>query len=141
MSNLRIMNNAAKSKWRFVWVLPIAILIITALPKIFGVAFMVDNMEAAGMGHMTLLVGIIELSCVIVFLVPQTRKIGFLLTTAYIGGIIAAEWISPTQNPVPGIVLQTLLWVGVYFEYPEMFRLASTPSESNHRRQQEMSTT
>ena len=139
MSNLRIMNNASKSKWRFIWILPVAILIITALPKIFGIAFMVDNMEAAGMGHMTLLVGLIELSCVIVFLVPQTRKIGFLLTTAYIGGIIAAEWISPTQNPVPGIVLQILLWIGVYFEYPEMFRASPTEGVTRHEQHPEAS--
>lgn len=120
------MNHITKSKWRFIWALPIAVLTITALPKIFEMEFMVANMQAAGMGHMTLLVGIIELSCVIVFLVPQTRKVGFLLVTAYIGGIIAAEWISPTQNPAAGIVLQILLWIGVYLEYPEVF--TATPA-------------
>ena len=141
MSDLRITNDVAKSKWRFIWVLPIAALIITAVPKILSMEFMVTNMEAAGMGHMTFLVGIIELACVIVFLVPQSRKVGFLLTTAYIGGIIAAEWISPTQNPAPGIVLQTLLWIGVYFEYPEMFKQHATSSAPAPRQTREMSTT
>ncbi|WGK66237.1 hypothetical protein [Croceiramulus getboli] len=113
------MNNK-KSKWRFIWVLPILILIVTAVPKIIGMEFMMNNMTDAGMGHMTFLVGIIELSCVIIFLIPSLRRIGFLLLVAYCGGIIATQWASG-MSVIPGIVVQTLLWVGMRFEKPEFF--------------------
>lgn len=114
--------NDKKSKWRFIWVIPILLLIITAVPKVIGMSFMVNNMEAAGMGHMTFLVGIIELLCVLVFLIPKTRNIGFLLVVAYTGGIIAAEWVA--HKPViPGIVVMVLLWIGMRFENPTFFKM------------------
>lgn len=111
-----------KSKWRFIWVLPILILIVTAVPKIISMQFMVDNMAEAGMGHMTFPVGIIELLCVIVFLIPKFRNIGFLLLVAYSGGIIATQWASG-MSVVPGLVVQILLWVGMFFENRSWFRL------------------
>lgn len=119
--SLDAMNNH-RSKWRFVWVLPILILIITAIPKVIGMEFMVNNMEAGGMGHMTFLVGIIELLCVLIFLIPQTRNIGFFLIVAYTGGIICAEWISG-EPVIPGIVVQILMWIGMRFERPDFFEI------------------
>ena len=116
------MNRPKRSKLRFIWILPIAILIITAVPKIIGMEFMVNNMQEAGMGHMTFLVGIIELVCVIVFLIPKTRNVGFLLIVAYAGGIIASEWAA-NQPIIPGIVVQTLMWVGMYFENEQLFKI------------------
>ena len=110
-----------KSKWRFIWVLPILILIVTAVPKIISMQFMVDNMAEAGMGHMTLPVGIIELLCVIVFLIPKFRNVGFLLLVAYSGGIIATQWASG-MSVVPGLVVQVLLWVGMFFENRSLFQ-------------------
>lgn len=119
--SLDAMNNT-RSKWRFVWALPILILIITAVPKLIGMEFMVNNMADAGMGHMTLWVGIIEISCVILFLIPLTRYVGFLFTVAYVGGIICAQWVAG-MSVVPGIVIQILLWVGMRFEKPEFFEI------------------
>ena len=113
---------AMQSKWRFIWVVPIALLIITAVPKIFSFEFMVNNMAEAGMGHMTFWVGLIEMGCVIIFLIPKTRNIGFLLVTAYTGGIIAAEWAAH-KTVAPGLVIAILLWVGMYFENPGFFQL------------------
>ncbi len=111
-----------KSKWRFIWILPIMILVITAIPKLIGMEFMIQNMTDAGMGHMTFGVGLIEILCVIVFLIPRTRNLGFLLLVAYSGGIIATEWAA--QKPViPGILVQVLLWIGMYFENPNHFAL------------------
>ena len=117
-----MINKSKRSKLRFIWILPIAILIITAVPKVIGMEFMVNNMQEAGMVHMTFLVGIIELVCVIVFLIPKTRNIGFLLVVAYSGGIIATEWAAH-EPIIPGVLVQSLLWIGMYFENPGLFKL------------------
>lgn len=114
------------SKWRWIWILPVAVLTASAIPKILHLGVMVENLSAGGMAHMIVPLGILELSCVIVFLVPPTRKIGFLLLTAYVGGIIAAEWIGG-QPPIAGIVIQSLLWTGMYFENPALFRRSADP--------------
>lgn len=110
-----------KSKLRFIWAVPMLLLIITAVPKILSMEFMVDNMNEAGMGHMTLWVGLIELTCVILFLIPKTRNIGFLLCVAYTGGIIAAEWAAG-KTVIPGLLIQSLLWIGMYYENPKIFQ-------------------
>ena len=114
--------NSKPSKWRYLWAISIALLIITSVPKILSIEFMVNNMREAGFGHMTFWVGVIELSCVIVFLIPKTRNIGFLLCVAYAGGILAAEWVAQ-KSVVPGLVVQIFLWIGMYFENPKLFAL------------------
>jgi len=118
-----------KLKWRFIWVLPILLFFATGIPKLLQLDFMVENMTEGGMAHMILSVGIIEVVCAIIFLIPKTRKIGFLLCTAYIGGIITAEWIMG-EPPIPGIIMQILLWLGIYFEYPQFFQI-KTPAIVN----------
>lgn len=110
-----------KSKFRFIWIIPILLLIATAIPKIIGLDFMDENMTNIGLGHMIFSVGIIEFLCAIVFLIPQSRKIGFFLCVAYIGGIITAQWTSNSFNL--GVIMQVLLWVGMYFEDKELFQL------------------
>ncbi|MEM9981116.1 MAG: DoxX family protein [Bacteroidota bacterium] len=111
-----------QNKLRFIWVIPLLLLTISGSAKVLQLDFMVANMTEAGMNHMILGVGIIELLCVIVFLVPKTRTIGFLLCTAYCGGIIAAEWAAG-QVPIPGIAVTALLWIGMFFEKKAFFEI------------------
>lgn len=115
-----------KSKWRYIWVLPILFLTASSIPKIFTMDFMVSSMETTGLSNIEttlILLGIIELLCVIIFLIPRTRNLGFLLTTAFIGGVIATEWMEPTSSPITGILLEVLLWIGMYFENPDFFKI------------------
>ncbi len=83
---------------------------------------MLENMANAGMGHMTSYLGYVSLACVATFLFPKTRLLGFLLLTAYIGGIIASHLIAQDGNFI-GVILQTLLWIGAYFEFKEMVKV------------------
>lgn len=94
-------------------------LITAAIPKLIGVESMVAEAESQGIGHLFLASAIIELVCAAVFLVPGTRRIGFFLCVAYIGGIIATNWITLKFNM--GVPMQILLWVGMYFEDKALF--------------------
>ncbi|MEL6919096.1 MAG: hypothetical protein AAFO99_15370, partial [Bacteroidota bacterium] len=60
---------------------------------------------------------------VLLFLIPDTRRVGFLCCTAYIGGVIAANLIGK-EPPIPGLLMQVLLWIGMYLEAPEFFRIS-----------------
>ncbi|WP_046756022.1 hypothetical protein [Kordia jejudonensis] len=110
-----------KSKWRFIWVIPILLLTLTAIIELLGTEALIKEMTKKGMSHMLNLLALLKLICVFAFLIPKTRRIGFLLCTAYIGGIIASNWMTH-EPPIPGIVLQTLLWIGAYFEFPDYFK-------------------
>ncbi|WP_299213357.1 hypothetical protein [uncultured Aquimarina sp.] len=111
-----------KSKWRFVWMLPMLLLTVTALVELLQVESLVKEMDTKGMSHMLNYLAIVKLFCIAVFLYPKTRHIGFLLCTAYIGGIIASNWMTH-EPPIPGVVLMVLLWIGVYFEFPHFFKI------------------
>lgn len=117
------MNNRNKSNWRYLWVLPILMLIVSSIPKILSMEFMVENMEASGAEISLPLLGAIELLCAIIFIIPRTRNIGFLLVTAFLGGVISAEWMAPPHMPITGVILQILLWAGMYFENPDFFKM------------------
>ena len=98
-------------------------MIIVAIPKLIGVESMAAQAESAGIGHMFLPTAIIELICAAFFLIPSTRRIGFFLCVAYIGGIMATNWFEKSFNM--GIVLQILLWIGMYFEDKDLFRIGN----------------
>ena len=72
-----------------------------------------------GFGHlglresMMLPLAILELSCVVVYLVPPTAVLGAVLLTGYIGGAILAHW--RVGDPfLPQIVLGLMVWLGLY---------------------------
>lgn len=75
--------------------------------------------------------GTVELLSAVILLIPKTRTIGFFLSTAFIGGIIAMEWMEPSASPVTGILLQVLLWAGMYFENPYLFRIPTEPVKAS----------
>ena len=74
-------------------------------------------------GSKALPIGIIEILCVVVFLIPKTNNLGFFLMASYLGGAIATEWVNFGQAPIPGVTLNTLLWIGMYLRKPSIFGL------------------
>jgi hypothetical protein len=67
--------------------------------------------------------GALELTCVIVYLIPQTAVLGAILVTGYIGGIIATHVRIGDFAIVPFIVIGVLIWLGLFFRYPKLRRL------------------
>ena len=56
---------------------------------------------------------VLELSCVVVYLIPATSVLGAILLTGYIGGTICTTW--RVGDPfVLNIVLGVLVWLGLY---------------------------
>ena len=55
----------------------------------------------------------LEISCVVVYLIPATSVLGAILLTGYIGGAICTHW--RVGDPFfPQIVLGILVWLGLY---------------------------
>ena len=73
-----------------------------------------------------LTIGVIELVCLALFLVPQTSVFGALLLTGYLGGAIATH--VRVGNPLFSHVLfpiyvALLLWGGLYLREPRLREL------------------
>lgn len=78
------------------WVLSglIALFMVGAsvTPKVMGMAAATDALEVVGWPlKYTLLIGLIELGCTVLFLVPATALLGAVLMTGLLGGALAAN--------------------------------------------------
>ena len=68
-------------------------------------------------------IGIIQLICVVLYLVPRTAVLGALLLTGYLGGAVASQLrvgaplLSHTLFP---IYVAALLWGGLYLREPRL---------------------
>jgi hypothetical protein len=57
--------------------------------------------------------GVIELSCVVLYLVPQTAVLGAVLLTGYLGGAVATH-VRVADMFLPPLVLGVIVWLGLY---------------------------
>ena len=79
-------------------------------------------------------IGLIELACLVTYLIPRTRVLGAVLWTGYLGGAIATH--VRLENPLFSHVLfpiyvAALLWGGLWLLSPRLrnFFFESSPSE------------
>ena len=78
------------------WVLSglVALFLVAAssVPKLLALEAAIEPMEVVGWPlKYLLLIGLIELGCMVLFLIPQTALLGGVLTTALLGGSLAAN--------------------------------------------------
>ena len=104
---------------------------VAALFLAFDTILKVLRLDAAVQGTTSLgypadtvlLIGIIELVCLVLYLVPRTSVLGALLMTGYLGGAIATHVriSSPllTHTLFP-IYVALLLWGGLYLREPRL---------------------
>lgn len=64
-------------------------------------------------------IGILELTCVLVYLVPRTTFLGSVLVTAYLGGAVATH-VRVSDAFFAPVVLGILVWVGLYLREPRL---------------------
>jgi len=80
--------------------------------------------QAASMGFDSgtfWLIGLIELVCLVLFLMPRTAFLGSLLLIAYMGGAIATH-LQHQQPVFIAVVVETLIWVSLFLRFPILVR-------------------
>lgn len=97
------------------------IVLFTIFGKLTFQPNVVDPMQAMGLNenHIYIL-AIIEIIALVLYVIPKTVKIGFLLLTAYYGGAIAFNLTSPVDM-IPAIVFTIIIWVLTYIRMPSIF--------------------
>ncbi len=65
-------------------------------------------LESAALG-----IGILEIACVVIYLLPQTAMLGAILLTGYLGGATATH-VRIGDPFIPPIVAGVLVWAGLY---------------------------
>ena len=98
--------------------LAVLFLAFDAAMKLFRMAPAVEGTTQLGYPESAILpIGLIQLACLIVYLVPRTSVLGAILWTGYLGGAIATHvrvgspLVSHTLFP---IYVAALLWAGLW---------------------------
>jgi hypothetical protein len=65
---------------------------------------------------------ILELACVVVYMIPATAVLGAILLAGYLGGAILTHWRVGDPVIIP-IVLGLLVWLGIYLREPRLKEL------------------
>lgn len=94
----------------------------SAVDKIFLSAHAMEISGIVGIAPMAYrLLGIVELLSVVLFLIPRTGVLGFLLLTAYMGGAIATH-LQHNQGVVFPAAFEAAIWIGAVFRFPELIQ-------------------
>ena len=91
-------------------------------PKLLGMPVAEETLAALGWppGY-SMMIGIIELTCVVLYLFPRTSLLGAILMTGLLGGAIATQLRA--QNPLFSHVLfsfyiAAFMWGGLWLRMP-----------------------
>jgi hypothetical protein len=95
--------------------LPVLMVLFSSVMKLMKMAAVVEGFARAGVPERLIIpVGVIELVCVIVYVIPQTAVLGAILMTGLLGGAtITTLRIGDPTYPMP-VVLGMLAWGGLF---------------------------
>lgn len=66
--------------------------------------------------------GLVELACLALYLIPRTVVLGTLLLTGYLGGAVLANIIGRSDF-IHALVVGLIVWAGTWFRVPEFREL------------------
>jgi hypothetical protein len=95
--------------------LPVLLVLFGSVVKLMKTASVIEGFVRAGVPERLIIpVGVIEMICVIVYVIPQTAVLGAILMTGLLGGATITNLrIGDPTYPLP-LVLGTLAWGGLF---------------------------
>jgi DoxX-like protein len=95
--------------------LPVLALLFAGGIKLTKSASMVQGMAQYGFpANLVLVIGILEVACTIIYVIPRTAVLGAILMTAFLGGATVANVRVGNPSYVVTVVLGILVWLGLY---------------------------
>ena len=118
-SDTQTAATSRKMLWagRIISALPVLFLLMDAVMKLVKPAFVVEATVQLGYPESVIIgLGIVLLTCTVLYLIPRTSVLGAILLTGYLGGAVATHvrvggGLFPISFP---IILGVLVWGGLY---------------------------
>ena len=105
--------------------LPVLMLLMSGVMKLVKPSFVVEGMEKLEWKESLLLVlGIVEIACTVVYVIPRTAVLGAILLTGYLGGATATHVRVGDAFFAP-IALGVLVWGELYLRDAQLRALLS----------------
>ena len=115
-----IARPAPTSRW-MVWAgyvvsaIPVLMLLFSAVLKFIKPTNFVEEFERLGYGEsLALVIGVVEISCTIIYLIPRTSILGAILLTGYLGGATATHVRIGDPSFFAPVIVGILVWLGLY---------------------------
>jgi hypothetical protein len=116
--------------------LPVLMLLMSAVMKFIKPAAVVEGFAHLGFPEsLALGLGILELACTIVYLIPQTSVLGAILLTGYLGGATVTQLRVGDPFFMP-VLLGVLVWGGLFLRDPQLRELIPLRREPARERAQ-----
>ena len=112
-----------KKLWagRVLSALPVLLLLFSASMKLMKVPAAVIGFAAFGYPPSLLgTIGVVELLCTVVYLIPRTSILGAILLTGYLGGATATHARLADPSFVMAVLVGVLVWAGLYLREPRL---------------------
>lgn len=102
-------------------VLPSLLLVFSAAMKLLKPEDVLKGFEHLGYPEqLAVPLGIAEIGCTLVYLIPRTAVLGAILLTGYLGGAVAAHARVMEAQFVGPIILGMLVWGGLFLRDPRV---------------------
>lgn len=111
-----------KRMWagRILSALPVLLLLFSAAMKLIRPPELAEAFAHLGYSEtLAVPIGILEIACTVVYIIPQTTALGAILLTGYLGGATATHVRAGDPFLMP-VVLGVLVWVGLYLRNPRL---------------------
>jgi hypothetical protein len=94
--------------------LPVLMMVTTAVMGLMKPTMVEDGMKHLGYPErIGLSLTIVELACVLLYLIPQTAVLGAILLTGYLGGATASHIRISEPFHMP-VIVGVVVWLGLY---------------------------
>ncbi len=115
-SDTAITGNSKKMVWagRVLSALPALLLVFSGVMKLAKPPAVVQGFGKFGYPeHLLLPLGILEIGCVVVYLIPRTSVLGAILMTGYLGGATATHVRMSDPSFIMPVLAGVLVWLGL----------------------------
>lgn len=103
--------------------LPVLMLTMSAVMKFAKPPMVLEGMAKAGWSEDLLLgLGIVELVCTVLYVIPQTSVLGAILLTGYLGGATATH-VRVGEPWFGAVIMGVVLWLGLALRDPRLWTL------------------
>ncbi len=114
-----VMHTQVSSKrlWagRIISALAALLLLASGMMKLLKLTAVIVGMAHYGYPeHLILYIGVLEVGCTIVYLIPRTAILGAVLMTAYLGGATATNVRVGDPSFIGPVLAGVFVWAGLY---------------------------
>jgi hypothetical protein len=113
---------SGKVMWvgRVISILASLLFLLSAFLKLKGGPELAKGLAQLGLPDSMLVpLAILEIACVVIYLIPATSVLGAILLSGYVGGAICTHW--RVGDPfVVQIALGVFVWLGLYVREPRL---------------------